>query len=231
MKKVKIFALFLAVLTSALMFVFLNSLDNKDKVEKTGVFVATQTIPVDTPITQSMFTLTQLPDEAILDGAITDSSLILGKVANCKIVAGEQIIQSKLLTVGDANSAALGYTLEPGMRAVTIAVDGVSGVGYMIEPGNRVDIIAQYSHNETAFTKLIVQNVVVLAVDSNLSNNEKTKNKDESYSTITLQAAPEQVMEIRFYEYTGRLSAILRSPLDEKIIDLPTKQFDTSDKT
>ncbi|WP_304508790.1 Flp pilus assembly protein CpaB [Anaerotignum sp.] len=225
MKKVKIFALFAAVLTSVLMFVFLKSIVHNDEAHKTDVIVATQTIPMETPITQSMFTLTQLPDEAILDGVITDSAAILGKVAKSEIVAGEQIIHSKLLTAGDVNSGTLGYSLEPGMRAVTMAVDGISGIGYMIEPGNRVDIIAQYSQNDTAFTKLIVQNVVVLATDSNLSNNENTMSKDESYSTITLQATPEQVMEIRFYEYTGRLSAILRSPLDDKIINLPIKQF------
>lgn len=224
MKKVKVLALIAAVLTAILLFVFLNSLSNHNEIEKTGIFVAAQNITTDKPITQSMIKLSKLPNEAILTNTISDASLILGKVAKSEIVAGEQILRSKLITAGDADGSSLSYILKPGMRAITIAVDGVSGVGYMIEPGNHVDIIAQYSQKETAFTKLIVQNVTVLAVDSMLSNKENTGEKDTPYSTITLQATPEQVMELSFYEYTGHLCATLRSPLDEKMANLTIKQ-------
>lgn len=224
MKKVKILALIAALLTASLLFIFLNSLSNHKEIEMTGVLVAAQYIPTDTPITQSMVTLSKLPNEAILTDALSDASLVVGKVAKSEIFIGEQILKSKLVTAGDADGSTLSYILKPGMRAITIAVDGVSGVGYMIEPGNHVDIIAQYNQEETAFTRLIVQNVTVLAVDSILSNKDKTEGKDTSYSTITLQVTPEQVMDLSFYEYTGHLCAVLRSPLDEIITNLPIKQ-------
>lgn len=224
MKKIKIIALIAAILTASLLFIFLNSLSNHKEVETTGVLVAAQNIPKDIPITKDMVTLSELPDEAILEDAVADSSMAVGKVAKAEIFAGEQILRSKLITAGDTDSSTLSYTLKPGMRAITVAVDGVSGVGYMIEPGNRVDIIAQYNQQDIAYTKMVVQNVTVLAVDSNLSNKIETGEADAPYSTITLQVAPEQVLDLGFYEYTGHLCAVLRSPLDEKIANLPVKQ-------
>lgn len=224
MKKVKILALIAALLTASLLFVFLNSLNNQKEIERTGVLVAAQNIPTDTPITKTMVTQINLPDEAVLMDAITDSSLVLGKVAKSEIIAGEQILNSKIVTAGDDSGSTLSYIIKPGMRAITIAVDGVSGVGYMIEPGNHVDIIAQYNQKEIAYTNLIVQNVTVLAVDSNLSSKAGTDVEDIPYSTITLQVTPEQVMDLGFYEYTGHLCAVLRSPLDEKVTSLPIKQ-------
>ena len=224
MKKVKLLALIAAVLTAFLLFIFLNSLNNHKEIEKTGVIVASQDIPTDTPITESMIKLSKLPDEAVLTDSISDTSLVLGKVAKSEIIAGEQILGSKLVTAGDSDGSSLSYILKPGMRAITIAVDGVSGVGYMIEPGNRVDIIAQYQQADAAFTKMIVQNVTVLAVDSNLSNKEKDAEKDTPYSTITLQVTPDQAMDLGFYEFSGHLCAVLRSPLDDKISNLPVKQ-------
>ncbi len=225
LKKVKLLALIAALLTASLLFVFLNSLSNHNEIEKIGVLVAAKDIPTDTPITKDMIKLSQVPKEAILTKAISDTSLVLGKVAKAEITAGEQILSSKLIMAGDAKGTNLSYILKPGMRAITIAVDGVSGVGYMIKPGNHVDIIAQYNQQETAFTKLIVQDVTVLAVDSMLTSKESLGEKDNPYSTITLQVTPEQVMELSFYEYTGRLCATLRSPLDNKMANLPTKQL------
>ncbi|WP_027399978.1 Flp pilus assembly protein CpaB [Anaerovorax odorimutans] len=224
MKKVKILALITAMLTALLLFIFLNSLSNRGQIDRTGILVAAKNIPTDTPITQSMITLSKLPTEAILEDSISDTSLVLGKIAKSEIVAGEQILKSKLITAGNTDSSTLSYIIKPGMRAITIAVDGVSGVGYMINPGNHVDIIAQYTIDSTAATKLIVENVTVLGVDSNLTNKDKLACKDTAYSTITLQVTPEQVMELNFYEYTGHLNAVLRSPLDEKITNLPVKQ-------
>lgn len=224
MKKTKLLALITAILTGILVFIFFNTLSNHNEIDRAGIVVAIQDIPADTPITDSMVKVSQLPREAILSDAISDTSLVIGKVANSEIMTGEQILASKIVTAGDTAGASLSYILKPGMRAMTIAVDGVSGVGYMIEPGNHVDILAQYNQQETAFTKLIAQNVKVLAVDSALSNKDKTSEKNAAYSTITLQVSPEQVLDLGYYEFTGHLCVVVRSPLDGKLINLPIKQ-------
>lgn len=223
MKKVKILALITAVLTALLLFMFLNSLDNSPDVIRTDVLIAAQDIPAGTAITEAMLTKSKIPSEAIAAGVIVDPTLAVGKVAGSTIYAGEQILGAKLVAAGDGNASTLSYALKPGMRAVTIAVDGVSGLGYMLKPGNHVDIIAQYNQKNANQSKaeLIVQDVTILAVDATMSPQGKAGGAELAYSTITLQTTPAEALKISFYQYVGKLSAALRSPVDGQKNNLP----------
>jgi len=235
LKKIKILALISAILTALSLFLFLNSL--KQEVVKGKVLIATANIPEDTVITKDMVILTEWPDEAIHPDALSDAALALGLVAKSDIAVGEQILKSKLLTAGDNNSnSTLAYAIEPGMRAITIAVDDISGLAGMLKPGNKVDILAQFSVEQNVlnpgsssdnrmimYTKMLLQNITVLAVDSVLTKSGKAAGKDgtASYASITLQVTPEQAMKTSFSEYSGKLKVILRSPLDEDSKNLP----------
>jgi len=222
-KKVKILALITAILTALLLFLFLNSLGSSPDVLKTNVLMAAQDIPAGTVITDNMLAQSKISSEAIAAGAIADHAAVVGKVAGATIYAGEQILGAKLVAAGDANASTLSYALKPGMRAVTISVDGVSGLGYMLKPGNHVDIIAHYNLKNANQSKaeLIVQDVSVLAVDATMSAQGKAGGADLAYSTITLQTTPEEALKISFYQYTGKLNAVLRSPVDDQKNNLP----------
>lgn len=222
-KKVKILALITAILTALLLFMFLNSLGGSPDTIRSDVLVAVRDIPAGTVITENMIAQSKIPGEAIASGAIADTSSVVGKVAGATIYAGEQILVAKLVAAGDANASSLSYALKPGMRAVTIAVDGVSGLAYMLKPGNHVDIIAQYNLKNANQSKaeLIVQDVTVLAVDATMSAQGKAGGADLAYSTITLQTTPAEALKISFYQYTGKLNVMLRSPVDEQKNNLP----------
>ena len=235
MKKVRIFALLAAVVTALMLFFYLNSMNKPEVISRASVLVAAQDIPADTPIVESMVTLSMLPDEAILPDTVSDAALVLGKVAKSEILAGEQILSSKLVKVGESDESMLTYAIEPGMRAITIAVDEVSGVAYMITPGNRVDIFAHYIMEQQTVTgemksvpvsELLVENITVLAVDSVMSQKGKTQSEEHAYTTLTLQVTPEQALKLSFSEYTGELRAVLRSPLDEETTNLPSLTLD-----
>ena len=69
----------------------------------------------------------------------SDASGVEGAAVRSAIMAGEPIIKSKL--VMSDQPGFLAGALRPGMRAVTVEVDEVSGNAGFILPGNRVDII------------------------------------------------------------------------------------------
>ncbi len=236
MKKIKILALISAILTALSLFLFLNSF--KQEAVKSEVLIATANIPVDTVVTKDMVTLTKWPEEAVHPDALKNTSLAVGQVAKSNIAAGEQVLGSKLITAGNNNSnSTLAYSIEPGMRAITIAVDDISGLSGMLKPGNKVDVLAQYSveqnvlnpgssaeNQTTMYTKMLLQNITVLAVDSILSPSGKASGKEgaaTSYASITLQVTPAEAMRTSFSEYAGKLKVILRSPLDDERKDLP----------
>ncbi len=234
MKKVKLAALISALITAALLYIFLSSLGHNGESEHLAVVTASVDIPSDTLITEDMVTMTKLPADAVLGDSVTDIKLVYGKLAKIDIFAGEQIIKNKLVSAGDTKNGELAYTIEPGMRAITIAVDSTTGLAGMLKPNYRVDIISDFDRENkdggsVSYTTMIAEDITILSVDSVLSEGGKEQPEDGKavYSTITLQVTPEQAMKLSLSEYKGHLRAILRSPLDEKKTNLPSVTLDS----
>ena len=245
MKRMRLLALIAAVITALFVYFYLNSLKQPETViEYTNVVVAADDIPANTVITADMVSLTQIPAETLNASAITDPAYVVGKVLNSQVYTGEQISVSRLVSAdGDNVDSSLEYMIEPGMRAITIEVDEVSGLTGMLNPGNRVDILYQIDveteiqdPDGTVETKSIpysvylLQNVKILAVDSITSTAGKGIDTETglavSYTSLTLEVTPEQAQKTSFSEYTGDLRAILRSPLDEDSNNLPNITLD-----
>ena len=229
MKKIKILALLSAVVTAVLVFLFLNSLLNMNNDEVRAVITAAQDIPPNTSITNEMITKKDLPVEAVIPGSTENTEDVVGKISKSEILTGEQILNGKLLKVGDSNNGTLAYTLEPGMRAITILVDVTSGLSGMLKPKDRIDLIGEFEYTPqgqaaNAYTSMVVENIKILAVDSILA--EQGKTDGSAYASITLEATPKQAMEISMAVYKGQLRALLRSPLDKDNTNLPNITID-----
>ena len=234
MKKVRLAALISALITAVLLYIFLSSLGHSGESNRLAVVTASADIPSDTLITEDMLTMTKLPADAVLGDSATDKKLVSGKVAKTDIFAGEQILKGKLVSAGDTKNGELAYTIEPGMRAISIAVDSTTGLAGMLKPNYKVDIISDFDRenkdgSNISYTTMVAEDITVLSVDSVLSKEGKEQPEDgnASYSTITLQVTPQQAMELSLSEYKGHLRAILRSPLDDKKTDLPYVTLDS----
>lgn len=236
MKKVKALALVSAIAAAVLLFLFLSSLNRPAENATTSVVIAASDIPANTPITEAMVKTLELPQQAIAGGAITDKSQIIGKISKTEIFAGEQLLNAKLVSAGKSDGKTLAYAIEPGMRAITIAVDETSGVAYMISPENHVDIIAEFvkttaaadgsSSSSVSYTTMVLENITVLAVDNVFSKDGKANSDKPAYTTLTLQVTPSQAMELSAAQFEGQLRAILRSPVDNKETKQPSLTLD-----
>lgn len=234
MKKVKIIALMLAVITAVLLYNFLKTISEPVAVEisKTEIIVAAVDISPDVTITQEMIKFLEIPDEAVHAQAVRDVNEVIGKVSSSEIMTGEQILSSKLIIPGEGNGT-LAYKITPGMRAITIAVNNINGLSNMIIPDNMVDIIGQYELEVTNgtekknidYTTMLLENVKVLAVDDNMTEQAKNENED-MYVSLTVEVTPLQAMEVNMTETKGTLTAILRSPLDEGTTSMPALTID-----
>lgn len=218
MKKVKILALLSAIVTAILLFVFLSSVIKFGGTDTTQVVTAAQDIPANTLITEEMLANTDVPTDAVLPGAITRMSDVVGKTMKSDIYVGEQIISAKLIVPGETGNGTLSYAIEPGMRAITIAVDATTGVAGMLHPTDRIDLVGEFDAGGTVYTDLVEEYIKVLAVDSVLDATGKAADGTTvAYATITLEVTPAQAMEISNAAYSGTLRAVLRSPLDQEL--------------
>jgi Flp pilus assembly protein CpaB len=108
-----------------------------------------------------------------------------------------------------------------GKRAFSINIDSLSAVGGLVNPGDYVDIIAQLDmpdpvNNKTEnITSLIFQNILILAVGTNLQAPGGYEKQQASRSlTITLALTPEEAGLMAFVQKNGRMQFVLRAPAE-----------------
>ena len=103
------------------------------------VVIATAEIPLSTRIRADQLT-TEVKDlTAILPGAYTDVSQVVGQIARQKVAIGAQVTST--VTSGGVQGQITNLTCPLTLRCVAVAVDQVSGVGTVIKTGDFVDMV------------------------------------------------------------------------------------------
>jgi pilus assembly protein CpaB len=182
----------------------------------TQVVVAVQDIPARSKITREMVTLTSYPKELIAAGAITDPKQVEGRLTLTRIRTKDQIRSSDL--AGEGQNNGLVYEIPTGMRAIAIQAGEVMAVGTAVKPGDRVDILATYTDPNTRqeTTQMILQNVLVLAV--NKGETDSQSKGGGANSSMTLAVKPEEAELLTAADRAGALRVALRGVQDKTII-------------
>lgn len=143
MKRIVLFALIAALCAGALLYAYLNKLEQAKQapVVYESVVVAASDIPAFTPITAEMVQVRQVPAGTSHPLAARALEEVVGYVTESDLIAGEELLPAKLKQPGQTESG-LSYIIPAGMRAVTIAVDQVSGVAGFLQRGDYVDVIS-----------------------------------------------------------------------------------------
>jgi len=122
---------------------------------------------------------------------------------------GEAVMASKVTEFGqDAGVAA---RLSTGMRAFTIRVDVQSGVSGFLQPSDRVDIFWTGTDQGRAFSKLVLENVSIIAIDQTA---DEDSNRPAVARTVTIEVTPLHVATLAQAQATGKLSLSLRGADD-----------------
>jgi pilus assembly protein CpaB len=214
-------ALLLGLIAAILVGLYLSSLegDNGTSSSTTSktVVVAAVDIPPLTEITPEMLTVKSIPTDFVLLNAFTDPDRAVGETTQTTIVAGEQIIQTKLTSPESAqdvfgDDAPLSLIVPDGMRAFSIQVSAVGAAGGLIRPGDHVDIIQSgsvlSSPEQGTITPgsacYVLQNVQVLALDSSLAQTATeadaagiaAADANADASRATLAVTPDQAWQL-----------------------------------
>jgi pilus assembly protein CpaB len=101
------------------------------------------------------------------------------------------------------------------MRAVSVKVNDVIGVAGFVVPGSRVDLILSGSPTSAGnieMSKVILENIQVLAAGQNVTNDDQ--GKPLNVQVVTLLVTPEQSEILALATVDGRIQLALRNPLD-----------------
>lgn len=240
MKKVVLFAVIAALCAGALLYFYLGKLETQKevKIEYDNVVVAAVDIPAFTPITADMVTFKQIPMGYAHPLSAHTIEEVVGYVTESEILQGEEIFIAKLKQYGESDSG-LSYIVPEGMRALTIAVDEVSGVAGFLQPGDYVDVLSYttatvqtvkteqapdgtqqttQTAQSVSTTVVAAQNIRVVAIGMSLTTNTQVAADGSTamYGSVTLLVTPEDAMRIVQGSKSGVIALILRASGDHE---------------
>lgn len=136
------------------------------------------------------------------------------RVTLVDLVKGEPILVGKLAVQGA--SPGLSAFIASGMRAMTVKVNEIIGVGGFVAPGSRVDVLVTMDlagqKKARTVTKLILQNIQVLAVDRAINGKGDKESKKVSFATLLVN--PDQAERLALAATRGEILLALRNNLD-----------------
>jgi len=140
---------------------------------------------------------------------------LAGAMVRRSLAEGDIVHSADVMRPGDHGF--LAAVLEPGMRAVTIAVDNTTGSAGLIWPGDRVDVILTQSIGEANLplghrvaAETVLSNARVIAIDQQIIQGAVTA-PDSQAKTVTLEVTESQAEKVSVATRLGRLSLSVRS--------------------
>jgi Flp pilus assembly protein CpaB len=207
-------AILLAAAAGMGVYFYVSGADKRaeDKVQTVEAFVAVRDIPKGTSgssaIADGLIAPSRVLRGSVPEAAVTDSSLLEGKVAAATIQAKQFITEASFLSPAEGGGGSLAASIgDPTYVAVTISFDAPRSVANQIAPGDRVDMI---DRNGT----YLLHAVKVLAIGSETAATAAGGNGQPSPTAagsglITFEVTPEQALTIVRANSEGGLTLTL----------------------
>ena len=181
--------------------------------DTTEIVIAAQAVSIGARLQAADLRMAPWPRAVPLEGSFQRISDAVGRGVVMPMVLNEPILESKLAASGAGGG--LMAAIPDGMRAVSVKVNDVIGVAGFAVPGSRVDVILSGSpakNGEVEMSKVILENVQVLAAGQNVTND--ANGKPQSVQVVTLLVSPGDSQKLALASVDGKIQLSLRNPLD-----------------
>lgn len=194
----------------------INEIEARAKGETIAVVVAKEDIPKGAKLSAANAAIREVPVEFAHSGAVTPDQFdrIAGQVIAYPIKSGEMVLWALMETQKVPTFSA---RVEPGHRAITVAVDEINSISGMLEPGDTIDLIATVDRGGRPSTFPLLQSVLVMATGQRSVDDPKSGERRQ-FSTVTLDTTPQQAQSLIVAREVGKLTALLRNPQDNQLI-------------
>jgi len=214
--KSKTMILMVVAVVCGLVASYLTSQLIAQKNRKVNLVVAKKNISQWTPIKNpdEMFEIREWPESDAPQGYIGDMKELKDRVV-LKDMEAEKPIALTMLQ--DKSKVGLEGMLAPKTRGMAIVVNAASTAGGFVLSGSKVDIVHTTRSSAGADTKLILENVLVRAVDQ-----QPVRPEDKASmvpTTVTLELTPEQSLKLCSYKDSGTLTLLLRPFGDNSVLE------------
>jgi pilus assembly protein CpaB len=185
------------------------------------VVVAKKNVPQLTLVRKpdDLFEVQQVPESPLTAKAVKSLDELKDKRVKNTVKQGDFIRVDDIQKKDD-----LIIEVPAGQRAIAIQVNAKSLTGGFVLPGMRVDVISMMRRGDEPMTMLLLQNMLILAIDTQSSSTDKTTMIGQ---TATLAATPEECQRLIQAQGQGELCLVLRNPDDKHLVTIGVTKNDT----
>lgn len=171
--------------------------------------VAAYDLPAGTRLRAEHLALRRMPLEWVSSDSMPAArhAELLDTVLSAPLRAGDPVLPAHT----QAPSPTFSSQLALGRRAITLPVDQINSLSGLLQPGDLIDLYVSFEYQRRRMTAPLLQGVLVLATGRATRFEGDTEG---GYSTVTLDAAPEDVVKLVAARQGGSITAILRHPDD-----------------
>jgi pilus assembly protein CpaB len=182
--------------------------------------------PLNPLLDQGVFRQIRVPKEALVPGAVTDTTDLADATTTSPIYKNEQIPTSRLSTA-EVRPNVLG--ISEGHLGITLELDAPQAGAGNIQPGDNVSVFATYQNvqasgatgqqqNLSDFTATLVQTVKVLKIENPQIDTETGQQQSSNERIrVTLDLLPKEAQEVVFAQENGLVWLGLLPPNEEGV--------------
>jgi len=227
---------------------YLMVLTSKEKAlsadyEKAKILVAGADIPERTVLKEDMVSTLEIPRKFMQQDSFeiktqSDMKLIVNLVTRTRIPKGNQVTQSSLVSLSPESG--LSVKIPPGYRGAMLPIEPEMKV--LIKPGDRVDVLVTFEAmmndgRKEKVTATILQNVLVIAVGTNLGqgmnlkqfkSQQATEEKTAAFAekaTVSLALNPNEAQYLALALKQGDPTVIMRGLGDVEMHPMEMASF------
>jgi len=214
-KRLILVSFLFALISSVVIFIYLKPLKTQSAaVNERTILIAAETIAPRTLIEKKMIKEIRVPDNTIFGDYIKGYSNIVGKYTNESILKDEGFRKDKLI---NELTNELSLKIEGNNRGISINVNGSTGMSDLIKQGDYVDVIVNLTEKKDGqkivrpdFSKIMLQNIKVLAVDKTVNRDDKQRTAIPTNYLVTLSVPIFDIEKLALAEDIGKLILVLR---------------------
>lgn len=192
----------------------MDAIENRNKGTQINLVVAKRELKRGDLLTRDTVSIRSVPVDYAHSLALQPSELdrFDGKPLAHPVKPGELILWSML---EGKKVPTFSARVETGHRAITVPVDEINSISGLLEPGDLIDLMVTVDQKGKKFTVPLLQVVRVMATGQRSVDDPKSGERRQ-YSTVTLDATPEQAQNVIVAREAGKITALLRNPGDKQ---------------
>lgn len=176
------------------------------------VWTLQRAVPAGHAIASGDVRLEPWPDDRVPEGPRPAGDSPVGKVPRVNLLPGEPLLEARLQQPGDAVGPGT-LPVPVGHRAVTVAVDEVVGVAGFVVPGSRVDVVATMDLDGMPTSRVILEDLVVLAVAQRTAG--EAADEPRIVPSATLAVRPDEATRLILASDRGHIRLAMRASGDQ----------------